>query len=90
VVRTAPVAASPVLRAAISRSADELDFDHVTLPSGAGHDAQIVASIAPIGMIFVPSRNGVSHCPEEDTDPADLVAGAQVLLRTAARLAQQR
>jgi N-carbamoyl-L-amino-acid hydrolase len=86
-VRSEPVATSAELRAAISGSAADLGLDHVPLPSGAGHDAQIIAGIAPIGMIFVPSRDGVSHCPEEDTDPADLVAGARVLLRTAVRVA---
>jgi acetylornithine deacetylase/succinyl-diaminopimelate desuccinylase-like protein len=50
------------------------------MPSGAGHDAQIVASLGPVGMIFVPSIGGRSHCPQEATDPADLVLGAQLLL----------
>ncbi|MFJ2034180.1 M20 family metallo-hydrolase [Streptosporangium sp. NPDC087985] len=84
--RAAPVATDPVLRAAITASADELGLPHQTLPSGAGHDAQIVARIAPIGMIFVPSIGGVSHVPEEDTAATDLVAGARVLLRTVLRL----
>jgi N-carbamoyl-L-amino-acid hydrolase len=56
------------------------------MPSGAGHDAQIVASIAPVGMIFVPSNGGVSHAPLEDTSDAALVHGADVLLRAALRL----
>jgi beta-ureidopropionase / N-carbamoyl-L-amino-acid hydrolase len=84
--RAAPVATDPALRAAITASADELGLPHQTLPSGAGHDAQIVARIAPIGMIFVPSIGGVSHVPEEDTAETDLVAGARVLLRTVLRL----
>lgn len=84
--RAAPVATDPTLRAAITASARELGLPHRTLPSGAGHDAQIVARIAPIGMIFVPSIGGVSHVPEEDTAAADLVAGARVLLRTVLRL----
>ncbi|MFE2068068.1 M20 family metallo-hydrolase [Streptomyces sp. NPDC059467] len=84
--RSTPVATAPELRAAITRSAEELGLTHRTLPSGAGHDAQMVADIAPIGMIFVPSIGGVSHVPEEDTSPADLVSGAQVLLRTVLRV----
>ncbi|MGC5016425.1 M20 family metallo-hydrolase [Streptosporangium sp. DT93] len=84
--RAAPVHTDPAIRAAIEASAGELGLAHRTLPSGAGHDAQIVARIAPIGMIFVPSVGGLSHVPEEDTGPADLVAGARVLLRTVLRL----
>ncbi|MGW6703906.1 hydantoinase/carbamoylase family amidase [Streptomyces sp. NPDC054956] len=83
--RSDPVSTSEVLRAAIERSADELGLAHEVLPSGAGHDAQMVADIAPIGMIFVPSLGGISHVPEEDTAPEDLVAGARVLFRTALR-----
>lgn len=84
--RAAPVHTDPALRAAITASADELGLPHQSLPSGAGHDAQIVARIAPIGMIFVPSIAGLSHVPEEDTAATDLVAGARVLLRTLLRL----
>jgi len=80
-------AADPELRAAISAAAEDLALPSLDLPSGAGHDAQIVASTAPIGMIFVPSRGGVSHVPEESTDDDDLVDGARVLLRAAVRIA---
>jgi len=88
--RSEPVATSVELRAAIEESARELGLPYETLPSGAGHDAQIIATVAPVGMIFVPSIGGVSHVPEEDTAPADLVAGAQVLLHTALRAAGAR
>ena len=50
------------------------------MPSGAGHDAQMLARVCPTGMIFVPSEKGISHNPREHTDPAQLVAGADVLL----------
>jgi beta-ureidopropionase / N-carbamoyl-L-amino-acid hydrolase len=60
------------------------------LPSGAGHDAQMIAHVAPIGMIFVPSEAGCSHVPEENTADEDLVAGARVLLHTALRASRQR
>jgi len=54
---------------------------HVTrrMTSGAGHDAQMMARIAPAAMIFVPSVNGISHNPREHTEPADLLRGAEVL-----------
>lgn len=51
----------------------------ISLPSGAGHDANQLARIAPIGMIFVPSKDGRSHCPEEWTDFEDVAAGVQAL-----------
>jgi beta-ureidopropionase / N-carbamoyl-L-amino-acid hydrolase len=59
------------------------------MTSGAGHDAQMIARIAPSAMIFVPSIGGISHNPREHTPEADLVAGANVLLDVTARLAAQ-
>ena len=57
------------------------------MTSGAGHDALMIARIAPAAMIFVPSAGGISHNPAEHTPDADLVAGANVLLDVVARLA---
>lgn len=85
-VRSAPVHTDPRVRDTIAASATELGFTQETLPSGAGHDAQVVADVAPVGMIFVPSIDGVSHVPVERTAPEDLVAGAEVLLRTVLKL----
>lgn len=59
------------------------------MPSGAGHDAKEMAAKVPIGMIFVPSQGGKSHCPEEFTDWADAGRGAQVLLDTLIALDRQ-
>ncbi len=56
------------------------------MPSGAGHDAQDLARICPMGMIFVPSVDGVSHSPREFTRPGDVENGANVLLQTIVRL----
>jgi N-carbamoyl-L-amino-acid hydrolase len=56
------------------------------MPSGAGHDAQNMAAIAPSGMFFVPSVDGISHSPREFTSDADVVKGANVLLGTVLRL----
>ncbi|MGA1062193.1 MAG: M20/M25/M40 family metallo-hydrolase, partial [Ilumatobacteraceae bacterium] len=49
------------------------------MPSGAGHDAQMLARVCPAGMVFVPSIGGISHNPAELTDDADLVVGCQVM-----------
>jgi beta-ureidopropionase / N-carbamoyl-L-amino-acid hydrolase len=57
--------------------------------SGAGHDAQMMATVTPTAMIFVPSVKGLSHNPKEHTEPSDLAAGANVLLAAALRLAEQ-
>jgi N-carbamoyl-L-amino-acid hydrolase len=85
---TEPVTTDGTLRRAITDAADELGLRHMAMESGAGHDAQIVAAIAPVGMIFVPSRDGVSHAPWEHTDDVHLVAGASTLLRTVLKVAQ--
>lgn len=58
------------------------------MTSGAGHDAQMMARIAPAAMIFVPSTGGISHNPREHTEDADLVAGANILLDVATQLAK--
>jgi N-carbamoyl-L-amino-acid hydrolase len=64
----------------IQSSADALGLSHQRMPSGAGHDAQEIARIAPMGMIFVPSVGGISHSPREFTRPEDVAHGADVLL----------
>jgi N-carbamoyl-L-amino-acid hydrolase len=58
----------------------------IRMPSGAGHDAQILATIMPTGMLFVPSIGGISHHWSENTDDADIVTGAQVFVETCRRL----
>ncbi len=58
------------------------------MPSGAGHDAQMLARICPAAMIFTPSVGGLSHNIAEHTDPADVTAGANVLLQTLLTLAR--
>jgi N-carbamoyl-L-amino-acid hydrolase len=81
-MRSRPASTAPALRGVIRAAAETLGLAHLTMPSGAGHDAQIVAQVAPIGMIFVPSRRGISHAPGEDTAPGDLIHGANVLLHS--------
>ena len=70
------------LRKLIEAAAKSLGLSHRRMPSGAGHDSQEMAHIAPIAMIFVPSKGGVSHAPQEFTTPTDIANGANVLLRT--------
>jgi len=66
----------------VDDSARALGLTAVRMPSGAGHDAQSLAPLAPIGMIFVPSVDGISHAPAEFTAEGDITNGANVLLRT--------
>jgi len=68
------------LRETVANAARVLGLSTRLLPSGAGHDAQAIAQLGPIGMIFVPSIGGISHSPREFTRPADIVNGANVLL----------
>lgn len=79
-VRFEPVVFDAGLASAIEASADRLGYSHRRMTSGAGHDAQMIARIAPAAMIFVPSLGGISHNPREYTPDDQLLAGAEVLL----------
>jgi N-carbamoyl-L-amino-acid hydrolase len=63
------------------RAANETAAPAKRLPSGAGHDANQMALIAPVGMLFVPSRDGLSHCPEEWSELSDITAGIEAMIR---------
>lgn len=74
------------IRSLISESAKELGLTTKVMPSGAGHDAQDMARLAPVGMIFIPSVGGISHSPKEFSRPQDITNGANVLLGALLRL----
>jgi len=82
-----PVPCNGEIIAAIEDSAAELKLETLRMPSGAAHDTQMVARVAPAGMIFVPSKDGRSHSPAEWTAWDDIEKGANVLLHTLYRLA---
>ncbi len=77
-----PALADPEIQAKIEQAAAGLRLKTMRLPSGAGHDAQWMARLAPMGMIFVPSMGGISHSPKELTSWQDCANGANVLLHT--------
>ncbi|HUJ30358.1 MAG TPA: Zn-dependent hydrolase [Candidatus Acidoferrum sp.] len=77
-----PAAANPEIQADIEAAAGRLGLKAMRLPSGAGHDAQMMAKLVPMGMIFVPSVDGISHSPKEFTRWEDCANGATVLLQT--------
>jgi beta-ureidopropionase / N-carbamoyl-L-amino-acid hydrolase len=85
--RFAPVLFDKNIAALIARTSQRLGHSCRPMTSGAGHDAQMIARIAPAAMIFVPSIKGISHNPAEDTRPEHLAAGADVLLHTLLELA---
>jgi beta-ureidopropionase / N-carbamoyl-L-amino-acid hydrolase len=78
--RNPPAMANAGMQRAIARAADRRGHQSMRLPSGAGHDAQMIAALCPMGMIFVPSVGGISHSPLERTTWEDCAQGAAVLL----------
>jgi N-carbamoyl-L-amino-acid hydrolase len=83
-----PAPTDPRIRSLINDAARELGLSTKLMPSGAGHDAQDMARLGPVGMIFVPSVGGISHSPKEFSRPDDIANGANVLLHTLLKLDQ--
>lgn len=82
-----PVPMDGAVRQVLERAATETGVTPAALVSGAGHDAQVLAAHCSVGMLFVPSIGGRSHCPEEATEPAHLALGTRVLARALELLA---
>ncbi len=74
------------IRGMIQKAAEEMRVVTLTMPSGAGHDAQSMAKLCPVGMIFVPSKDGISHSPQEYSRPEEIACGCEALYRTILRL----
>jgi len=81
-----PAPTDQQVRSLISEAARDLGLTTKLMPSGAGHDAQDMARLGPVGMIFVPSVGGISHSPREFSRPEDIANGANVLLHTLLKL----
>jgi hydantoinase/carbamoylase family amidase len=79
--RKKPVALDPELQKALEEAAEAEGASFMRMPSGAGHDAMVLAHHVPAAMLFVPSRGGLSHCAEEFTSPEQCELGARVLAR---------
>jgi beta-ureidopropionase / N-carbamoyl-L-amino-acid hydrolase len=77
-----PAPTDPRARQTIADSAKALGLSAKTMPSGAGHDAQDMARLGPVGMIFIPSIAGISHSPREFSRPEDIENGANVLMQS--------
>jgi N-carbamoyl-L-amino-acid hydrolase len=81
-----PALTNKSIQQAIAASAKAFGFTTKLMQSGAGHDAQEIALIAPVGMIFIPSIGGISHSPKEFSKTTDIANGANVLLQTILKL----
>ena len=86
--RFEPVVFADSLVDLVASTAERLGHSVRRMPSGAGHDAQMLARVCPTAMVFTPSRDGLSHNPAEYTSPADIEAGANVLLHTVLSLTE--
>jgi allantoate deiminase len=85
--RVPPAPCSTEIQEIMRNSCEELGIDTMTLPSGAGHDGMQLIDLCPIGMIFVRSKNGISHNPEEWSSKEDCTKGTQVLYHSVLKLA---
>jgi N-carbamoyl-L-amino-acid hydrolase len=81
-----PALTAPFIQEQIRKAATALGLSHQQMQSGAGHDAQDMALICPVGMIFIPSQGGISHSPGEYSSPGDIANGANALLHTLLQL----
>jgi N-carbamoyl-L-amino-acid hydrolase len=86
--KTDPITIHSRILDMMKEESERLDYSYMTLPSGAGHDAQIIAAVAESGMIFIPCEDGISHSPNERIKWEDLDKGANLLLKMLVRLAQ--
>ncbi|WP_040985616.1 Zn-dependent hydrolase [Oceanobacillus jeddahense] len=77
------------IRSQLKTSAEQLGISYTNMHSGAGHDAMVLSDITDVGLIFVPSKDGLSHCPEEWTAIHELAAGIDVLYETALKLTRK-
>lgn len=77
------------IRSLLESSCAQLGTSFINMHSGAGHDAMVLSDITDVGLIFVPSKDGLSHCPEEWTAIHELAAGIEVLYETALKLTEK-
>jgi beta-ureidopropionase / N-carbamoyl-L-amino-acid hydrolase len=86
---TTPTFASKEIQDLMIDAAEDLGITHIKMQSGAGHDVQEMAALGPIGLIFIPSKEGISHNPKEYSSPSQISKGANVMLQTVLRLDQK-
>ncbi|TVP51610.1 MAG: Zn-dependent hydrolase [Mongoliibacter sp.] len=79
---TTPILASKEIQDKMAQAADALGISHIRMQSGAGHDVQEMGRLCPIGLVFIPSKDGISHNPKEYSSPEQMAKGANVILHT--------
>lgn len=79
---TSPTIASKEIQDKMIEAAEVLGISYIKMQSGAGHDVQEMATLGPIGLVFIPSKDGISHNPQEYSSPAQMVKGTNVMLHT--------
>ncbi|WP_172370484.1 Zn-dependent hydrolase [Sporosarcina jiandibaonis] len=77
------------IRSILKETSDSLEITNCNMQSGAGHDAMVLSDFTACGMVFIPSKDGLSHCPEEWSDASDLAAGTNILFETVRRLMEE-
>ncbi|WP_298470910.1 Zn-dependent hydrolase [uncultured Psychrobacillus sp.] len=87
-LHTTPKVMDKEVHSLLTEACEKLDISYCQISSGAGHDAMIFSDYTACGMIFIPSRDGLSHCPEEWSDTRDLAKGATILYETVLRLTE--
>ncbi|MFS0749769.1 Zn-dependent hydrolase [Oceanobacillus sp. 1P07AA] len=83
-----PRAMNPNIISQLKKASSNLDIPYCSINSGAGHDAMVLAEVADVGMLFIPSRDGVSHTPEEWSDSLDIAKAVEILFETAKKLTE--
>jgi beta-ureidopropionase / N-carbamoyl-L-amino-acid hydrolase len=85
-----PTMASKEIQDKMIQAAESLGISYIKMQSGAGHDTQEMAALGPIGMVFIPSKDGISHNPKEYSSPTQMATGANVMLHTVLLLDQNQ
>ncbi|MFL2590566.1 MAG: Zn-dependent hydrolase [Flavobacteriaceae bacterium] len=89
-INASPALMDDQIQALIIDASNELNYSFKKMPSGAGHDAQDMAIIAPSGMIFIPSVDGISHSPKEFSSDESVYKGTNILLNTILKLDKEK
>jgi len=78
------------IRSLLKEASDHLEIPYCSINSGAGHDAMVFSDFTACGMVFIPSKDGLSHCPEEWSDPGHLADGTTIIYEAAKRLTEAK
>jgi allantoate deiminase len=83
-----PKELNPSIRSLLKEKSEALDIPYCSINSGAGHDAMVLSDYTVVGMLFIPSKNGLSHCPEEWSDSEDIARAVEIFYETAKSLTE--